>query len=49
MLLRKKDYDKAIEVSKHVSENTCDFSRRASAFGIIGYSLIVKEFVLLII
>ena len=36
--LEKKDYDKAIELCKHVCENSHDFTRRATAFGIIGYS-----------
>ena len=36
--LEKKDYDKAIELCKHVCENSYDFSRRATAFGIIGYA-----------
>ena len=36
--LEKKDYDKAIELCKHVCENSFDFSRRATAFGIIGYA-----------
>ena len=36
--LEKKDYDKAIELCKHVCENTKDFTRRATAYGIIGYS-----------
>ena len=36
--LEKKDYDKAIELCKHVCENSRDFSRRATAFGIIGYA-----------
>ena len=36
--LEKKDYDKAIELCKHVCENSRDFARRATAFGIIGYS-----------
>ena len=35
---KKKDYDKALELSKHVCENTKDFTRRAKAYGIIGYS-----------
>ena len=33
--LEKKDYDKTIELSKHVCDNSRDFSRRATAFGII--------------
>ena len=36
--LEKKDYDKAIELCKHVCDNSFDFSRRATAFGIIGYA-----------
>ena len=36
--LEKKDYDKAIELCKHVCENSRDFTRRATAFGIIGYA-----------
>ena len=36
--LEKKDYDKAIELCKHVCENSHDFTRRATAFGIIGYA-----------
>ena len=36
--LEKKDYDKAIELSTHVCDNSHDFSRRATAFGIIGYA-----------
>ena len=35
MLYRKKDYDKAIELCKYVSEKTTDFERRLTAFGII--------------
>ena len=36
--LEKKDYDKTIELCKHVCENCRDFTRRATAFGIIGYA-----------
>ena len=36
--MEKKDYDKAIELCKHVCENSFDFTRRATAFGIIGYA-----------
>ena len=36
--LEKKDYDKSIELCKHVCENCRDFTRRATAFGIIGYA-----------
>ena len=36
--LEKKDYDKAIELCKHVCENCFDFTRRATAFGIMGYA-----------
>ena len=36
--LEKKDYDKAIELCKHVCDNSHDFTRRATAFGIIGYA-----------
>ena len=36
--LEKKDYDKAIELCKHVCENSRDFTRRATAFGIQGYA-----------
>ena len=36
--LEKKDYDKSIELCKHVCENSYDFTRRATAFGIIGYA-----------
>ena len=36
--LEKKDYDKSIELCKHVVENCRDFTRRATAFGIIGYA-----------
>ena len=36
--LEKKDYDKAIELCKHVCDNCRDFSRRATAFGIQGYA-----------
>ena len=36
--LEKKDYDKTIELCKHVCENCRDFTRRATAFGIIGYT-----------
>ena len=36
--LEKKDYDKAIELCKHVCENSHDFTRRATAFGIQGYA-----------
>ena len=36
--LEKKEYDKAIELCKHVNENSYDFNRRATAFGIIGYA-----------
>ena len=36
--LEKKDYDKAIELCKHVCENSYDFTRRATAFGIQGYA-----------
>ena len=36
--LEKKDYDKCIELCKHVCENCRDFTRRATAFGIIGYA-----------
>ena len=38
MLPRKKDYIKSIELCKYVCENTEDLSRRATAFGILGYS-----------
>ena len=36
--MEKKDYDKAIELCKHVCDNSFDFTRRATAFGIIGYA-----------
>ena len=36
--LEKKEYDKAIELCKYVCENTHDFSRRATSFGIIEYA-----------
>ena len=36
--LEKKDYIKSIELCKDICENTNDFSRRATAFGILGYS-----------
>ena len=36
--LEKKDYIKSIELCKYVCENTNDFSRRATAFGILGFS-----------
>ena len=36
--LEKKDYDKTIELCKHVCENCRDFTRRATAFGIISYA-----------
>ena len=36
--LEKKDYIKSIELCKYICENTNDFSRRATAFGILGYS-----------
>ena len=36
--MEKKDYDKAIELCKYVTEKTTDFERRSTAFGIIGYA-----------
>ena len=36
--MEKKDYDKAIELCKHVVDNSFDFTRRATAFGIIGFA-----------
>ena len=36
--MEKKEYDKAIELCKEVAENTSDFAKRATAFGIIGYA-----------
>jgi len=36
--MEKKDYNKAIELCKHVVDNSFDFARRATAFGIIGYA-----------
>jgi hypothetical protein len=33
--IEKKDYDKAIELCKYVSEKTTDFERRLTEFGII--------------
>ena len=36
--LEKKEYDKCIELCNHVCENCRDFTRRATAFGIIGYA-----------
>ena len=38
MLFKKKDYDKTLELCKHVCENCRDFTRRSTAFGIIGYA-----------
>ena len=36
--MEKKNYDKAIELCKHVCDNCFDFTRRATAFGIIGFA-----------
>ena len=36
--LEKKDYDKVLELCKHVCENSYDFTRRATAFGIMGFA-----------
>ena len=36
--MEKKDYDKAIELCKYVCENTQDFHKRSTAYGIIGYA-----------
>ena len=36
--LEKKDFEKSIELCKHVCENCRDFTRRATAFGIMGYA-----------
>ena len=41
--MEKKDYDKTIELCKEVAENTSDFAKRATAFGIIGYALQAKN------
>ena len=40
--LEKKDFDKSIELCKHVCENCRDFTRRATAFGIMGYAYKAK-------
>ena len=36
--MEKKDYDKAIELCKYVCENTSDFQKKSTAYGIIGYA-----------
>ena len=36
--MEKKDYDKSIELCSHVIENTNDFAKKATAFGIRGYA-----------
>ncbi|MCQ2820821.1 MAG: tetratricopeptide repeat protein [archaeon] len=36
--MEKKDYDKVLENCKYVIENTSDFAKKATAFGIIGYA-----------
>lgn len=41
--MEKKDYDKALEYCTHVVENTMDFAKKATAFGIIGYAYQAKN------
>ena len=36
--MEKKDYDKSIELCTYVTENTSDFAKRATAFGLMGYA-----------
>lgn len=41
--MEKKDFDKSIELCNHVIENCTDFTKRATAFGIVGYAYQGKD------